>query len=54
MARALCPIAARLLQADPVPPPTTAPASSEAAAIAAAARAAGCPFASLAAQGWTR
>jgi len=38
-------------EADPVPPPTTAPASSEAAAIAAAARAAGCPFASLAAQG---
>ncbi|CAK9078512.1 unnamed protein product [Durusdinium trenchii] len=38
-------------EADPVPPPATAPPSSESAAAAAAARAAGCPFASLAAAG---
>jgi hypothetical protein len=35
-----------------VPPPVTAPASSEAAQAYSAAKAAGCPFASLAAQGW--
>lgn len=38
-------------EANPVPPPVTAPASSEAAQAYSAAKAAGCPFASLAAQG---
>eukprot|EP00435_Cladocopium_sp_Y103_P058267 s440_g20.t1 len=38
-------------EANPVPPPVTAPASSEAARAYSAAKAAGCPFASLAAQG---
>lgn len=38
-------------EANPVPPPVTAPASSEAAKAYSAAKAAGCPFASLAAQG---